>query len=596
MGSGIFLALGVVAVHARGQAPLAVLAAGLIVVAVAAGYAEGIALFPEAGGPAALARHAFDELASFATGWAAALALAATAALAALFAARYLAVFWDPLASGWASVAGGLAVLALVTGAAAMRLELSAGLAAFAGVADIGLQILLVALGTGFAFRPEVLGQDVHLGTAPSVGQLALACALAMVAFTGVESVGDMAAEARDPARDLVPAAIGVVVSAVTLAAAVSLVAIMAAPVPGAAHPGGPAIGIAAAMPLHVLSAGMKGIVGLLVAVLLALVAHAAVARCARLLVWQAQHRQLPAALAAVDPAREAPVVAVVACSGVTAALIAAQGTEGGAGRLAALYAFGALLAFTGVHAAVLALRWGDPGRYRPVAAPLDVTVRGRRLPLVAILGIAATASAWLALVALDSRARLLGPAWLVAGLVGYAAHRRRHGLPLRGRAPRDIGARSGPGVEVEFQTMLIPVNTAAAGTPADLLDVAAQLAGERRASLVVLAFTEIPLGEEMDFDIDGLDETVERLAAAGRRVGDRYGIRVLTTHLRTRDPAESILAEADRRDSQVILLRAAGLQRVDLRRVAYDHAVRRIVAEARQRVMIVRPEQQAAV
>ena len=87
----------------------------------------------------------------------------------------------------------------------------------------------------------------------------------------------------------------------------------------------------------------------------------------------------------------------------------------------------------------------------------------------------------------------------------------------------------------------------------------------------------------------------MERLAAAGRAVGDRYGIRVLTTHLRTRDPAESILAEANRRDSQLIVLRASGLQRADLRRVAYDHVIRRIVSEARQRVMILRPEQAAA-
>jgi hypothetical protein len=98
-----------------------------------------------------------------------------------------------------------------------------------------------------------------------------------------------------------------------------------------------------------------------------------------------------------------------------------------------------------------------------------------------------------------------------------------------------------------------------------------------------------------MDFEIEDLEETVERLAAAGRAVGERYGIRVQTTHLRTRDPAESILAEADRRDSQVILLRSAGLQRADVRQVAYDHAVRRIVTEARQRVMIVRPEQAPA-
>jgi hypothetical protein len=107
MGSGIFLALGIVAVHARGLAPLAVLLAGLIVLAAAESYADGMSLFPETGGPAALARHAFDELASFATGWAASLALVATTALAALFAARYLGVIWDPLPSGWWSVAGG---------------------------------------------------------------------------------------------------------------------------------------------------------------------------------------------------------------------------------------------------------------------------------------------------------------------------------------------------------------------------------------------------------------------------------------------------------------------------------------------------------
>jgi hypothetical protein len=156
---------------------------------------------------------------------------------------------------------------------------------------------------------------------------------------------------------------------------------------------------------------------------------------------------------------------------------------------------------------------------------------------------------------------------------------------------PAEAAARRRPGLEVQFQTLLIPVNTAAATSPADLVEVAAQLAAERRASLVVHAFTEISLGEEMDMDIDDLDGVVEGLAAAGRAIGERYGVHVHTSHIRTRDPAESILAEANRRHSQVIVLRAGGLQRVDLRRVTDDHVVRRIVAEARQRVMIVRPE-----
>ena len=85
--------------------------------------------------------------------------------------------------------------------------------------------------------------------------------------------------------------------------------------------------------------------------------------------------------------------------------------------------------------------------------------------------------------------------------------------------------------------------------------------------------------------EIDDLEANVERLAAQARAIGEQYGIRIHTTHLRTRDPADSILAEATRRDSQVILLRATSLDRI----------ARRIVAEAKQRVMIVQPERARA-
>jgi APA family basic amino acid/polyamine antiporter len=595
MGSGIFLALGVVDAHGRGLAPYAILVAGLVVLTVAASYAEGISLFPEAGGPAALARHAFDELASFATGWAMSLALIATAALAALFATKYLGVFWAPLATGWWPVAGGLVVLVVVAAAAVTSLDPSRSLAAFTGIVDVALQVLLVLVGVAFAFRPGAMQGGVHLSTAPSVGQLVLACALALLAYTGVESIAETAAEARDPDRDLGPASAAVMLSAVTLGVAISLTALMAAPAAGAAHPDRPVLGIVAAVPLHVLSTGLRDVVGLLVATLLVLLGYAALRRSAELVLWQARQRQLPAAVAALHLASETPVVAIAASAAAAALLVAAQGAVGETSFLAGTYAFGALLAFTSVHAAVITLRWRDPGRRRPVAAPLDLFVNGRRLPLLAMAGGGATGLAWLAVVLLEPDARLFGTAWMLAGLAAYAAGRRREGLSLRERSARDVAARTGPGVAVEFHTILIPANTAARAIPGDLLDVAAQLAAERRASLVLLAFTEIPLGEEMDLEIDGLDGTVERLATAGRSVAERYGIRVHTTHLRTRDPAESILAEANRRDSQVILLRSTGLQRADRHQVAYDHAVRRIITEARQRVMIVRPEQAAA-
>jgi APA family basic amino acid/polyamine antiporter len=592
MGSGIYVALGVVAIHGLGLTPVALVVGGLVVATVAAGYAEGVSLFPEAGGSAALARHAFNELASFVTGWAMCLALIATAALSAVFAARYLSVFWSPLASGRWSVVGGVVVIALVAAACVRGLELSASLAVFAGILDLVVQLLLVLLGSVFVFRPEVIQQNVHFGTAPTLTQVILACALAMVAYTGIESIGDMAAEARDPDRDLAWASAGVLASAITLSAAISLVALMAAPASRTASGAYTALAIVSQVPLHVLSTGLAYFVGLLVAAMLVLVAHAAVRSCSRLAFWQTQHHQLPARTAALHPAYETPHVAIAASGAAAALLVAVHGAVGDASFLAGTYVYGALLAFTSVHVSVIALRWRDPGRYRPVEAPVNLSIDGRRIPGIAILGAVCTASAWVAVVLLERDARYLGSAWMLVGLAWYAAYRARLGLSLSERTRREVVTRTGPGIAVEFQTMLIPVNTAAASIPTDLVEVAAQLAAERRASLVLLAFTEIPLGEEMDMDIDDLEEVVKRLAATGRAIGEQYGIRVLTTHLRSRDPAESILAEATRRNSQLILVRAAGLQRADVRRVAYDHVVRRIIAEARQRVMIVRPKE----
>ena len=68
------------------------------------------------------------------------------------------------------------------------------------------------------------------------------------------------------------------------------------------------------------------------------------------------------------------------------------------------------------------------------------------------------------------------------------------------------------------FRSILIPVNTAQPELPCDMLDVAAYLATERRSSIVLLAFTEIPLWEEMDVELPGLDEPRAGDGQAGAR------------------------------------------------------------------------------
>ena len=71
--------------------------AGLIFMATAATYVEATVMFPEAGGSASFARHAFNELVSFLAGWGQMLNYIITVAISAFFVPHYLAVFWPPL-------------------------------------------------------------------------------------------------------------------------------------------------------------------------------------------------------------------------------------------------------------------------------------------------------------------------------------------------------------------------------------------------------------------------------------------------------------------------------------------------------------------
>ena len=62
--------------------------------------------------------------------------------------------------------------------------------------------------------NPSLLIHQVHLGTVPSWTQLIFALSLAMLAYTGIETVSNMAEEAKDPGK-MVPKAVNLVVIAV---------------------------------------------------------------------------------------------------------------------------------------------------------------------------------------------------------------------------------------------------------------------------------------------------------------------------------------------------------------------------------------------
>src|SRR3954466_7772323 len=114
VGSSIYYALGVTAAIALGLTPLGFVISGLIFACTAATYAEGTVRFPEAGGSASFARHAFNELVSFIAAWAQMLNYIITVAISAFFVPHYLSVFYGPLKTNPWDVIGGAAVILIL--------------------------------------------------------------------------------------------------------------------------------------------------------------------------------------------------------------------------------------------------------------------------------------------------------------------------------------------------------------------------------------------------------------------------------------------------------------------------------------------------
>src|SRR5438445_405107 len=104
--------------------------------------------------------------------------------------------------------------LALLAALNVRGLGESAKLNLVLAVADLCTPVLLVGLGIVLVLNPSLLVNQVHLGTAPSWHNLIFALSVAMVAYTGIETVSNMAEEAKDPGHD-VPKAVNLVVIAV---------------------------------------------------------------------------------------------------------------------------------------------------------------------------------------------------------------------------------------------------------------------------------------------------------------------------------------------------------------------------------------------
>ena len=605
VGSSIYYALGVTAVFALGLTPLVFLIAGIFFAATAATYAEGTVRYPEAGGSSSFARHAFNELVSFGAAWAQMLNYVVTIAISAFFVPHYLSIFWSPLRDNpWDIIGGALVVLVLVA-LNIVGIQESARLNIFLAVVDFGTQVLLVLLGFVLIFSPSTLVDNVHFGTAPTWGNLLLAIPVGMIAYTGIETVSNLAEEARDPVRSI-PASIKLVAGAVfAIYFTMPLIALSALPVHKVGDDyqtllalppdkGGfqndPVLGLVEHMGIGgTLLDALKLYVGLLAATILFIATNAGVIGASRITYSMASYRQLPDVFRRLHPRFKTPWLALIVFAGFFAILVILPGKVD---FLGTMYSFGAMLSFTVAHAAVIALRIRKRDEELGFKAWPNLRLRGIDWPLFAIFGGIATAAAWFVVVVQEPTTRWAGLGWLALGFAVYGVYRTRvvkRRLSATVRAPVLI---LGPSLTVEYRTIVVPV--VRTGETEEALVAAARLATERGATVVVVTVIEVPLSLPPDARMEEEQDAAEALLDDAQAFVESYGVRSVTRLLRARRAGAAIVEEARRRGAELVVL-GAPRRAVGGRRRLFGGTVDYVLREAPCRVLIAAGKRAAA-
>jgi len=529
VGSSIYYALGVTTLYALGAVPLALALAGIVFICTVLTYTELSTAMPESGGSCSFARHAFNDLVSFIAGWALLLDYIVTIAISAYSIGPYLSNLIPALNSWVGNVPFTLCILSVLLGLNVLGAKESARISLLLCLFDIVTQLSIITLGLVFVMQvlhPQHFLDYLHrlwigmqigvpgVNWSPSWPQFWKGVSMAMVAYIGIESISQLAGEARHPNRTIPQAMLATMITLLILYFGISSIALSAlSPTElTTAYLEDPIAGIAASMPFG--RQYLAPWVGLLGATILFVAANAGLIGASRLTFAMSEHFTLPRVFYRLHPRFKTPYISLITFTLIAAAIvvIARRLTH-----IADLYNFGAMLSFMLAHLSLLGLRIRQPDLPRPFRIGWNIRWGRARLPLSALLGLLGTAAVWIDVIVTKPSGRNLGFLWMGAGLGCYFWYRHQQRLPAAGRV--QIEKLRMPGYQqVHIRKILVP----ATGTNTnDVVQFAAKLGKLHGADVTALHVIEIPPSLPLDtFFPEKLafaDYAMEQLQAIGR-------------------------------------------------------------------------------
>jgi APA family basic amino acid/polyamine antiporter len=455
VGSSIYYALGVTAAFALGLTPLALILAGFIFVTTALNYAEGTAALPHAGGSSSFARRAFNEPIGFIVGWVQLLNYTATVSISSYFAISYLGIFgkYIPLLGEFRDnnavhVLATVVLIGMLIVVNIIGIQESSLLNLVLALVDLVTQFVLVILGVWLLLNFQTVIHNIHWGVAPTWGNFLASVSIAMVSYTGIETISNLSEEVRNPGRAVPRATFFVIAAVLFVSTFLPTIGVSVFPVHldqttgqyvtnlATTYKSDPVLGIV--MGFGTISqtlAFWAGIwVGFLAFTILVIATNAGLIGISRLSYSMAGADLMPRVFAALHPRFKTPAVSIVTF-GIVGALLVVPGIWVGASEIdlmSAVYSLAATFAFCAAHLAVMRLRFVEPELYRPYRMPGNIKFGRESIPILSLVGAVAIGTVFTQLAFQNiSSSTWIYLAWLGAGVLTFVAYRRYRKEPL---------------------------------------------------------------------------------------------------------------------------------------------------------------------
>lgn len=583
LGSSIYYALGITALYALGATPISLALAGLIFICTALTYAEMTSTFHESGGSASFARHAFNDFISFIAGWGLLLDYIVTIAISAFAVGPYLAFFYPDLkiTSVQLGFTVGLIVVLYVINFFGIRqsTRISFILAGF----TIITQAIIIIIGLLWLSDISSIIDHMRINVpnvswSPTWSEFWKGTAMAMVAYTGIESIAQLGAEAKTPSKTVPRAIVIAMLTLIFMYLGIAIVALSAMTPQqlGTDYVQDPIAGIAEHLPFA--SKVLAPWIGVLAALLLFVAANAGMVGASRLAFNMGEYYQIPRIFYRLHERFRTPFVSLAVFGGLASLVV--LWSRGKLTFLADLYNFGAMLAFFSAHLSLIVMRIKRPELARPFKIALNIPFGKYSIPITAIIGCFATAAVWVLIVITKPEGRYLGLAWIGLGIAMYFIYRREKRIAAMGKV--SIRKVKMPGYKpLVIKKILVPTG---GGKETESVQAACEFAKLHGATLTVIHILDIPISMPLDAKLPHRTLLAQAILNRAEAIAQEQDLVIETQIIRARAIHTSVLELIHKEKFDLLVL---GSEKGKKARTKLSYLAEKLMKEAPCRVWI---------